>query len=164
MSIFKKTETDSQIQKTNLWLHGGEVGGIVREYGIDVLVQLAQLLSAVRLLATPGIAARQASLSITNSRSSLKPMSIQVVMPSSHLILCCPLLLLPPIPPSIRVFFNESVLCIGWSKYWSFSFSISLFNLYSGLTSLRTDWLDLLRVQESLRSLLQHHSSKASIV
>ena len=99
-----------------------------------------------------------------NSRSSLKLMSIESVMPSSHLILCRPLLLLPPIPPSIRVFSNESVLCIRWPKCWSFSFSISPFNEHPGLISLRMDWLDLLAVQGTLKSLLQHHSSKASIL
>ena len=106
---------------------------------------------------------RQASLSITNSWSLLKLMSIESVMPSSHLILCCPLLLLPSVFPSIRVFSSESVLRIRWQKYWSFSFSISPSNEYSGLISFRTDWLDLLAVQGTLNSLLQHHSSKASI-
>ena len=116
-----------------------------------------QSLSHVRLFATPWIAAHQASLSITNSRSLLKLMSIESVMPSSHLTHCHPLLLLPPIPPSIRVFSNESTLHITWPKYWSFSFSISPFNEYSGLISLRTDWFDLLAVQGTLKSLLQHH-------
>ena len=110
------------------------------------------------------MAARQASLSITNSRSSLKLMSIESVMPSSHLILCCPLLLLPPIPPSIRVFSNESTLCMRWSKYWHFSFSISPSNEHPGLISFRMDWLDLLAVQGTLKSLLQHHNSKVSIL
>ena len=123
-----------------------------------------QLLSHVWLLVTPWIAAHQASLSITNSRSSLKLMSIKSVMPSNHLILCLPLLLQPSIFPSIRVFSNESVLCIRWPKYQSFSFSISPSSEYSGLISFRTDWLDLLAVQETLKSLLQHHSSKASIL
>ena len=109
-------------------------------------------------------AARQASLSITNSLSLLKLMSIESVMPSNHLILCHPLLLLPSIFPSIRVFSNESALCIGWAKYWSFSFSISPSNKHSGLISFRMDWLDLLAVQGTLKSLLQHHSSKASIL
>ena len=121
-------------------------------------------LSPVQLFATPWIAARQASLSITNSRSLLKLMPIESAMPSSHLILCCPLLLLPPIPPSIRVFSNESTLCIRWPKYWSFSFSISPSNEHTGLISFRMDWLDLLAVQRTLKSLLQHHSSKASIL
>ena len=102
-----------------------------------------QLLSLVRLLATPWITARQASLSITNSRSSLRLMFIESVMPSSHLILCCPLLLLHPIPPSIRVFSNESTLCMRWLKYWSFSFSISTSKEQPGLLSFRMDWLDL---------------------
>ena len=113
---------------------------------------------------SPWIAARQASLSITNSQSSLKLMSIESVMPSSHLILCRPLLLLPPIPQSIRVFSNESTLCMRWQKYWSFSFSISPLNEHPGLISFRVDWLDLLAVQGTLKSLLQHHSSKASIL
>ena len=123
-----------------------------------------QSLSRVRLFATPWIAARQASLSITNSRSSLKLMSVKSVMPSSHLILCCPLLLLPPIPPSIRVFSNESTLRMRWPKYWSFSFSITPSNEHPGLISFRMDWLDLLAVQGTCKSLLQHHSSKASIL
>ena len=122
-----------------------------------------QSLSCVKLFATPWIRAHQASLSITNSQSLLKLMSIESVMPSSPLILCCPLLLLPPIPPSIRVFSNESALCIRWPKYWSFSFSISPSNKHPGLISFRMDWLDLLAVQGTLKSLLQHHSSKASI-
>ena len=104
------------------------------------------------------------SLSITNSRSSLKLTSIESVMPSSHLILCCPLLLLPPIPPSIKVSSNESTLCMRWPKYWSFSFSISPSNEHPGLISFRIDWLDLLAVQGTCKSLLQHHSSKASIL
>ena len=103
-------------------------------------------------------------MSITISRSSLKLMSIKSVMPSSHLILCCPLLLLPPIPPSIRVFSNESTLHMRWPKYWSFSFSISPSNEHPGMISFRMDWLDLLAVQGTLKSLLQHHSSKASIL
>ena len=121
-------------------------------------------LSRVRLFVTPWIAACQASLSITNSRSSLKLTSIESVMPSSHLILGCPLLLLPPIPPSIRVFSNESTLHMRWPKYWSFSFSISPSKEHPGLISFRMDWLDLLEVQRTLKSLLQHHSSKASIL
>ena len=120
-----------------------------------------QSLSRVRLFATPWTAAHQASLSITNSRSLLKLMSIDSVMPSNHLNLCRPLLLLPSIFPSIRVFSSESVLRIRWPKYWSFSFSISSSNEYSGPISFRMDWLDLLAVQETLKNLLQHHSSKA---
>ena len=122
-----------------------------------------QSLSHVWLFATAWTAACQASLSITNSWSLLKLMSIELVIPSNHLILCHPLLL-PSIFPSIRVFSNESVLHIRWPKYWSFSFSISPSNEYSGLTSFRIDWFDLLAVQGTLRSLLQHHSSKASIL
>ena len=113
---------------------------------------------------TPWTAARQASLSITNSQSLFKLMSIASVKPSNHLILCYPLLLPPSIFPSIKVLFNESLLRIRWPKYWSFSFSISPFNEYSGLISFRMDWLDLLAVQGTLKSLLQHHSSKASIL
>ena len=121
-------------------------------------------LSRVRLPETSWTAARQASLSITNSQSQSKPMSIELVMPSNCLILCCPLLLLPSIFPSIRVFSNESALLIRWPKYWSFSFSISPSNEHPGLISFRTDGLDLLAVQGTLKSLLQHHSSKASIL
>ena len=117
-----------------------------------------QSLSCVSLFVTPWTSAHQASLSISNSRSSLRLTSIESVMPSSHLILCCPLLLLPPIPPSIRVFSNESVLHIEWPNYWSFSFSISPSNKYSGLISFRMGWLDFLAVQGTLKSLLQHHS------
>ena len=123
-----------------------------------------QLLSHVRLFVTPWTEACQASLSITNSWSLLKLMSIKSVMPSNHLTLCHPLHLSPSVFPSIRVFSNESVLLIRWPKYWSFSFSISPSNEYSGLISLRMDWLDLLAVQGTLKSLLQHHSSKASIL
>ena len=120
--------------------------------------------SVVSDSATPWTAAHQASMSITNSRSWPKLMSIESVMPSNHLILCHSLLLPPSIFPSIRVFSNESVLLIRWPKYWSFSFSISPSSEYSGLISLRMDWLDLLAVQGTLKSLLQHHSSKASIL
>ena len=127
-------------------------------------IRSIQSLTCVQLFATPWITAHQASLSITNSQSSLKLMSIESVMPSSHLILCRPLLLLPPIPPSIRVFSNESTLRMRWPKYWSFSFSISPSNEHPGLGSFRMDWLDLLAVQVTLKSLLQHHSSKASIL
>ena len=123
-----------------------------------------QSLSRVQLFATPWTAGCQASLSITNSQSLFKLMSIQSVMPSSHLILCHPLLLLPSIFPSIRVISNESALRMSWPKYWSFSFSISPSNEYSGLTSFRMEWLDLLAVQGALKSLLQHHSSKSSIL
>ena len=123
-----------------------------------------QSLSCVQLFATPWTAACQASLSITKSQNLLKLMSTETVMPPNHLILCHPLLLLPSIFPSIRVFSNESVLPIRWPKYWSFSFSINPSNEYSGLISFRMDWLDLLAVQGTLKSLLQHHSSKASIL
>ena len=133
--------------------------------GVSPSVQFSsvQSLSCVRLFATPWITACQAPLSITNSRSLLKLMPIESVMPSSRLILCHPLLPLPPIPPSIRVFSNESTLCIRWPKYWSFSFSISPSKKHPGLISFRMDWLDLLAVQGTLKSLLQLHSSKASI-
>ena len=122
-----------------------------------------QSLRSVRLFATPCTAVCQASLSITNSPSPPKPISIESVMPSNHLILCCPLLL-PSIFPSVKVFSNESALHIRWPKYWSFSFNISRSNEHLGLISFRMDWLDLLAVQGTLKSLLQHHSSKASIL
>ena len=122
------------------------------------------MLSRIQLFATPWTATHQASLFIANSWSLFKFTSIESVMPSNHLILCHSLLLLPSIFPSIRVFSNESVLCIRWPKYWNFSFSISPPNEYSGLISFRMDWLDLLAVQRTLKSLLQHHSSKASIL
>ena len=127
-------------------------------------VSSVQSFSRVQLFATPWIAAHQASLSNNNSQSLPKLMSIESVMPSNHLILCHPLLLLPSIFPSIRVFSNESTLCIRWPKYWSFSSSISPSNEHPGLISFRIDWLDLLAVQGTLKSLLQHHSSKASIL
>ena len=129
-------------------------------------VQSVQSLSplCVQLFVTPWITARQASLSITNSWSSLRLTSIESVMPSSHLILCRPLLLLPPVPPSIRVFSNESTLHMRWPKYWSFRFSIIPSKEIPGLISFRMDWLDLLAVQGTLKSLLQHHGSKASIL
>ena len=122
------------------------------------------MLSRVRLFATPWTTARQASLSITNSWSPPKPMSIESVMPSNHLILYRPLLLLPSIFPSIRVFSNESAFCIRWPKYWSFSCNISPSNEHPGLISFRMDWLDLLTVQGTVKSLLKYHSSKASIL
>ena len=123
-----------------------------------------QLLSCVQLFATSWTTARQASLSITNSWSPPKPMSVESVMPSNHLILCRPLLLLPSIFLSIRVFSNESALCIRWPKYWIISFNISPSNEHSGLISFRMDWMDLLAVQGTLKNLLQYHSSKASIL
>ena len=129
-----------------------------------LLVSSIQSLNHVRLIVTPWTAARQASLSITNSQSSPKPVSNESVMPSNHLILCCPLFLLPLIFPSTRVFSNESVLHIRWPNYWSFSFNISSPNENPGLISFRMDTLDLLAVQGTLKGLLQHHSSKVSIL
>ena len=135
-----------------------------KERGASTLFSSVQSLSHVQLFATPWTAACQASLSITSSQSPSKPMSIESVMPSNHLILCHPLLLLPSIFPSIRVFSKESVLRIRWPRYWSFNFSISPSNEHPGLISFRMDWLDLLVVQGTLKSLLQHYSSKASIL
>ena len=131
---------------------------------MSVSISSVQSLSHVQLFATPWTITHQASLAITNSWNLLKLMSIPLMRLSNHLILCCPLLLMPSIFPSIRVFSNESALRIRWPKYWSFSLSISPSNEYSGLISFRMDWLDLLAVQGTLRSLLQHHSSKASIL
>ena len=131
---------------------------------VTVQFSSVQSLSHVPLFATPWTAACQASLSINTSPSLLKPSSIESVMPSNHLTLCRPLHLLPSVFPSIRVFSKESVLCIRWPKCWSFSFSISHSNEYSGLISFRMDWLDLLAVQGTLKNLLQHHSSKASVL
>ena len=127
-------------------------------------VQLSSVAQSCLTLCNPWIAARQVSLSITNSQSSPKLTSIESVMPSSHLILCRPLLLLPPIPPSIRVFSNDSTLRMRWPRYWSFSFNVSPSNEHPGLISFKMDWLDLLAVQGTHMSLLQHHSSKASIL
>ena len=129
-----------------------------------IFISSVQSLSHVQLFVTPWTAACQASLSITNSQSLLKLLSIELVMPSNHLILCHPLFLLPSIFPSIRVFSNESPLRIRWPKDWSFSFNIGPSNEYSGLISFRMDWLDLLAVQGTLKSLLQNHRSKASIL
>ena len=137
---------------------------LITELAISSEINSVQLLSHVQLFATPWTAARQASLSITNSQSLLKFTSSKSVIPSNHLILCHPLLLPPSIFPSIRVFSNESVICIRWPKDWNFSFNISPSNEYSGLISFQMDWLDLLAVQGTLKSLLQHHSSKASIL
>ena len=131
---------------------------------MSTLVSSVQALSCVQLFATPWTAARQASLSITNSQSLPKLMCIESVMPSNHLILYRPLLLPPSIFPSISIFSHEAALPIRWPKYWSFSFNISPSNEHSGLISFRVDWLDLLVVQGTLKSLLQHHSSKASIL
>ena len=143
-----------------------EIKDSVMERKLGILVQFSsvQLLSCVRLFVTPLTAAQQASLSISNSRSSPKPMSLESVMPSNYLIVCQPLLLLPSIFPSIKVFSNESALLIRWPKYWSFSFNISPSSEHPGLNSFRMDWLDLLEVQGTIKSLLQHHSSKASIL
>ena len=137
--------------------------GSFLSFTLSRFISSVQSFSHVPLFTTPWTAARQACLSITNSQSLLKLMSIESVMPSNLLILCHPLLLLPSIFPSIRVFSNKPVLCIRWPKDWSFNFSISPSNEYSGLISFRIDWFDLLAVQEILKSLLQHHSSKASI-
>ena len=142
-----------------------KLGGIsCGENRVLLSVSSVQLLSRVQLFETPCISARQASLSITDSQNSLKLMSIESVMPSSHLILCRPLFPLPPIPPTIRIFSNESTLCMRWPKYWNFSFSIIPSKEIPGLISFRMDWLDLLAVQGTLNSLLQHYSSKASIL
>ena len=146
----------------NICIHPIFLVTIVRHCSVQFTS--VQSLSRVRLFATSWIAARQASLSITNSRSSPKLTSIESVMPSSHFILCCPLLLLPPIPPSIRIFSSESTLRMRWPKYWSFSFSISPSNEHAELISFRMDRLDLLAVQGTPKSLLQHHSTKASIL
>ena len=150
-----------QINKFHL-LSNYQVLGSALEAGIDRFssVQINSVLSRVWLFVTPQTAACQASLSITNSRSLLKLRSIASVMPSNHLILCCPLLLLPSVFPSIRVFSNESILRIRWPKYWSCNFGISPSNEYSGIISFRIDWFDLLAVQGTLKSLFQHHSSK----
>ena len=144
-----------------LW-KGTVLDGITKNHGKSF--NSVQSLSCVQLFATPWTAACQASLSISNSQSLLKLISIELMMSSNHLILYRPLLLPPSIFPSIRVFSNEPVLCIRWPKYWSFSFSISPSNEYSGLISFRIDWLDFLADQGTLKSLLQHHSSKASIL
>ena len=127
-------------------------------------VNSVQSLSHIWLFATPWTAARQASLSITSSQSLLKLMSIESVMPSNHVVLCCPLFLLPSIFPSIKVFSNKSAFLIKWPKCWSFSFSINPSNEYAGLVSFKMDWFDLLAVQGTLKSVLQHHSSKASVL
>ena len=156
-SSLARDESESPVSPYTLSHLGSPVGGWVQFSSV-------QSLSRVWFFATPWIAARQASLSITNSRSSLKLMCIKSVMPSSHLILCRPLLLLPPILPSITVFSSESTLRMRWPKYWSFSFTISPSNEHPGLISFRMDWLDLFAVQGTLKSLLQHHSSKASVL
>ena len=159
---------DLTLEYASVWCLGRASRSSSRQWKediyVNVLISSVQSLSRVRLFVTPWAAAHQAPLSITNSRSLLKLMSIESVMPSNHLILCCPLLLPLSIFPSIRVFSDESVFCIRWPKYWSFSFSISPSNEYPGLISFMMDWLDLLAVQGTLKSLLEHHSSKASIL
>ena len=147
---------------TTIWFGSSTSGYICK--GSSVQFSSFQSLGHVWLFASQWTRARQASLSITNSQSLLKLLSIALVMPSNHLILCHPLLLLPSVFPSIRVLSSESILCIRWPKYWSFSFSISRANEYSGLISFMIGWLDLLAVQGTLKCLLQHHSSKASIL
>jgi len=160
-----------QILSGSFWEEGTESREATRSLDptylllpLSVQFSSVQSLSRVWLFATPWTTGRQASLSITNSQSLSKPMFIELVMPSNHLILCHPLLLLPSIFPSIRVFSNESALCIRWPKFWSFSFNISPSSEHPGLISFRMDWLDLFAVQGTLKSLLQHHSSKASIL
>ena len=141
------------------------LSSIVSEETLTItVISSVQSLSCVWLFVTPWTTAHQASLSITKSRSLLKLMFFEMVIPSNHLILCCLLLLLPSILPSIRVFSNESVLCFRWPKYWNFSFRISPSNEHSGLISFRMEWLDLLAVHETLKSLLQHHSAKVLIL
>ena len=152
-----------------MFLHPVSLTIYVAAHASQSVSSVAQLylydpMDSLRLFTTPWTAARQPSLSITNFRSLLKLTSVELVMPSKHIILCRPLLLTPSIFPSIRVFSNESALRIRWPKYWSFSFSISPSNEYSGLISFRMDWLDLLAVQGTLKSLLQHHSSNASFL
>ena len=163
---FKQESHDWQLRSLTFFSHLGDQKARRGRANKRKVAQFSsvQLLSCVWLFVTPWISVHQATLSITNSRSSFKLMSIESVMPSSHLILCCPLLLLPPIPPSIRVFSSESTLPMRWPKYWNFSFSISPSKEYPGPISFRMDWLDLLAVQGTLKSLLQHHSSKASIL
>ena len=167
--FFSYITLKSQCKKSNhprMTVHWflSSVSSIFPPYVI-LIIQFSSVQSPSRvwLFATPWITARQASLSITNSWSLPKPMPIESVMPSNHLILARPLLLLPPVPPSIRVFSSESALHMRWPKYWSFSFSLSPSNEQPGLISFRMDWLDLLAVQGALKSLLQHHCSKASI-
>ena len=154
----------STLEKIYIFLKISSVTGHHSISDSPISICSVQPLSCVQIFVTPWTTACQASLSITNSQSLLKLMSIKSVMPSSHLMLCHSLVILPSIFPSIRVFFNESVLCNRLPKYWSFSFSISPFNEYSGLISFRIDWFNLLAVQGTLKSLLQHYSSKASIL
>ena len=159
MKTFKNLKTT--LININCYLHIMEISLLLHG---RFSFSSVKLLSLVQLFPTPWIAEHQAALSSTNSQSLLKLMSIELVMPSNHLILCCPLLLQPSIFPSIKDFSSEWVLCIRWSKYWGFSFKITPSNEHSGLISFRTDWLDLLAVQGTLKSLLQHHSSKPSII
>ena len=159
MKTFKNLKTT--LININCYLHIMEISLLLHG---RFSFSSVKLLSLVQLFPTPWIAEHQATLSSTNSQSLLKLMSIELVMPSNHLILCCPLLLQPSIFPSIKDFSSEWVLCIRWSKYWDFSFKITPSNEHSGLISFRTDWLDLLAVQGTLKSLLQHHSSKASFL
>ena len=167
MNLFaEQKQTYRCREQTSIWLPRGEGEvGWIEWLGLTYThsVQFSSVAQSCLTLCDP-MDCSQASLPITNSQSPLKLMYIELVMPSNHLILCCPLLLLPSIIPSIRVFSNESVLHIRWAKYWSFSFSFSPSNEYSELISFRIDWLDLLAVQGTLKSLLQHHSSKASIL
>ena len=166
-SVNGKMTVTSPFEILNIFKHQKPLGGArcqARKAVRGPQFSSVQSLSCVQLFMTPRTAARQASLSFTNSQSLLKLMSIESVMPSNDLILCHPLLLLPSIFPGIRVFSNESALCIRWPKYWNFSFSVHPSNEYSGLISFRMDWLDLLAVQGTLKSLLQHHSPKASIL
>ena len=148
-----------KVHHQHFWLHRR----LYQTIKMNIQLSSVQLLSRVQLFATPATAARQASMSITNSRSPPKPKSIESVMPSNHLILCCPLLLLPLIFPSIRVFSNESALCIRWPKYWSVSFNISPTNEHPGLISFKMDWLDLLAVKGTLKGLLQWVSSSHQV-
>ena len=156
----EKNKPENSESEVTRWVYMKRGGLTVPEY---VSVSSVKPLSHVQLFATLWVAARQASLSITNTQTSLKLTSIESVMPSSHLILCRPLLFLPPIPPSFRIFSNESTLHMRWPKYCSFSFSISPSKEHPGLIPFRMDWLDVLAVQGTLRSLLQHHSSEASV-
>ena len=169
VSLWKKSCDKSKHLIKKQRYHFADKGPYSQSYSFSSSVQfslsvMSHSLSTLSPCPTTGTAAGQAFLSITSSWSLLKLMSIVLVMPSNHLILCCPLLFLPWIFPSIKVFSNDSVYHLRWPKYWSFSFSISPSNEYSGLISLRMDWLDLLAVQRTLKSLLQHHSSNASIL
>ena len=173
MYLFSSVKFSHSFISDSLWLYGLQNArlpcrsptlGAYNLMSIASISQSVQSLNRVQLFATPWTVACQACLSITNSRSLPKLVSIELVMPSSHLILCCPILLLPSIFSSIRVFSNESALCLRWPKYWSFSFNISPSNEHPGLISFWMDWLYLHAVQGTLKSLLQHHSSKASIL